>query len=145
MADRGTLDQQFEQQRPHLRTVAYRMLGPAHETDDALQESWLRIRDQDPQGIENMQAWLTTIVGRVCLNMLRSRRSRREVFSETRVSDPRVRLTDHLDPEDEVLLANSVGHASSLLLAVHGSLATGLGGPRAIQRCGSIGRGFTPP
>lgn len=116
MAERGSLDQQFEQLRPHLRAVAYRMLGSAHEADDALQECWLRIRDRDPQDIENIRAWLTTIVGRVCLNMLRSRGSRREVFSETRVSDPMVRLTDHLGPEDEVLLADSVGQA--LLMAL---------------------------
>ncbi|MEJ7706245.1 MAG: sigma-70 family RNA polymerase sigma factor [Nocardioidaceae bacterium] len=116
MAEREWLDEQFEQQRPRLRAVAYRMLGSAHEADDALQESWLRIRDQDPQGVENVRAWLTTIVGRVCLNMLRSRRSRREVFSETRVPDPIVTLADQVDPEDEVLLAESVGQA--LLMAL---------------------------
>ncbi|OFE15598.1 hypothetical protein BA895_22355 [Humibacillus sp. DSM 29435] len=108
--------EQFEQHRPHLRSVAYRMLGSAHEADDALQETWLKIRDQDPQGVENMRAWLTTIVGRVCLNMLRSRRSRREVFCETRVSDPLVMMPGHVDPEDEVLLAESVGQA--LLIAL---------------------------
>lgn len=116
MAEHGRLDEQFEQQRPRLRAVAYRMLGSAHEADDALQESWLRIRDQDPQGIQNMSAWLTTIVGRVCLNMLRSRRSRREVFSETHVPDPIVTLADRIDPEDEVVLAESVGQA--LLVAL---------------------------
>lgn len=116
MTERAWLDEQFEQQRPRLRAVAYRMLGSAHEADDALQESWLRIQDQDPKSVENVRAWLTTIVGRVCLNMLRSRRSRREVFCETRVSDPIVTLADRDDAEDEVLLAESVGQA--LLMAL---------------------------
>ena len=75
MEERDWLTGRFEQRRPHLRAVAYRMLGSVSDTDDALQEAWLRIRDQDAGAVENMQAWLTTVVGRVCLNMLRSRRS----------------------------------------------------------------------
>jgi DNA-directed RNA polymerase specialized sigma24 family protein len=78
---------EFEQHKPHLRAVAYRMLGSASESDDALQEAWLRIRDHDPGTVENMRAWLTTVVARVCLNMLRSRR-------ETYVPDPVVTLAD---------------------------------------------------
>ena len=74
MDEREWLTERFEQHRPHLRAVAYRMLGSVSETDDALQEAWLRIRDQDPGTVEHVQAWLTTVVGRVCLNMLRSRR-----------------------------------------------------------------------
>jgi DNA-directed RNA polymerase specialized sigma24 family protein len=86
MDEREWLTERFEQHRPHLRAVAYRMLGSVGETDDALQEAWLRIRDQDPGIVENMQAWLTTVVGRVCLNMLRSRRARR--------AEPSVHLPD---------------------------------------------------
>ena len=74
MDEREWLTARFEQYRPHLRAVAYRMLGSVSESDDALQEAWLRIRDQHPASVENMRAWLTTVVGRVCLNMLRSRR-----------------------------------------------------------------------
>jgi RNA polymerase sigma factor (sigma-70 family) len=116
MSERDWLTEQFEQHRPQLRAVAYRMLGSVSDTDDALQEAWLRIRDQDPESVTNMRAWLTTLVGRVCLNMLRSRRARREVFPETHVPDPIVTLADTVDPEDEVLLAESVGPA--LLMAL---------------------------
>ena len=96
MNERDWLTERFQEQRPHLRAVAYRMLGSAPEADDALQEAWLRIRDQDPGGVENMQAWLTTVVGRVCLNMLRSRRARREV-SEVHVPDPVVCFIQEVD------------------------------------------------
>ena len=78
MDEREWLTERFEQHRPHLRAVAYRMLGSFNESEDALQEAWLRIRDQDPATVENMRAWLTTVVGRVSLNMLRARRARRE-------------------------------------------------------------------
>jgi RNA polymerase sigma factor (sigma-70 family) len=84
------------------------MLGSISEADDALQEAWLRIHDQDPGNVENMQAWLTTIVGRVCLNMLRSRSARREELSG-HVPDPIVTLDESVDPEQEALLADSVG------------------------------------
>ena len=77
MDEREWLTERFERRRPHLHAVAYRMLGSVSESDDALQEAWLRIRDQDPATVENMRAWLTTVVGRVSLNMLRSRRARR--------------------------------------------------------------------
>ena len=89
------------------------MLGSASETDDALQEAWLRIRDQDPEAVENMQAWLTTVVGRVCLNMLRSRKARREAPT-VHVPDPVVSLEDGLEPE--ALLAESVGLALLVVL-----------------------------
>ena len=75
MEEREWLIERFEEHRRHLRGVAYRMLGSLGEADDALQEAWIRVRDQDPDLIENMQAWLTTVVGRVCLNMLRSNRT----------------------------------------------------------------------
>jgi RNA polymerase sigma factor (sigma-70 family) len=118
MDEQEWLTERFEQHRGHLRAVAYRMLGSITEADDALQQAWLRIRDQDPTSVENMHAWLTTVVGRVCLNMLRSRRSRREEPS-AHLPDPVVSFED-ADPEHEALLAESVGLA---LLVVLDSLA----------------------
>ncbi len=112
MEEREWLTDRFEQHRPHLRAVAYRMLGSVSESDDALQEAWVRIRDQDPATVENMQAWLTTVVGRVCLNMLRSRRARRE---EVHVPDLVVGFEAE-DLEHETLLAESVGLALLVVL-----------------------------
>jgi RNA polymerase sigma factor (sigma-70 family) len=114
--EREWLTQRFLQHRPHLRAVAYRLLGSVSEADDALQEAWLRIRDQDPQSIENMQAWLTTVVGRVCLNMLRSRRARPQELSEVHMPDPVVTFLNGADPEQEALLADSVGLALLVVL-----------------------------
>jgi len=114
MDEREWLTERFEQHRPHLRAVAYRMLGSVSETDDALQEAWLRIRGQDPGTVENMQAWLTTVVGRVCLNMLRSRRARREELS-VYVPDPLVSFEEDRS-EHEALLAESVGLALLVVL-----------------------------
>ena len=116
MEEREWLTERFQQHRSHLRGVAYQMLGSVSEADDALQEAWLRIRDQDPRSVQNMQAWLTTIVGRVCLNMLRARRARREEFSDVYVPDPVVSLEDSLDPEQEALVADSVGLALLVVL-----------------------------
>ena len=115
MDEREWLTERFERHRPHLRAVAYRMLGSVSEADDAVQEAWLRIRDQDPQSVENMQAWLSTIVGRVCLNVLRSRRSRPEDLS-VHVPDPVVSLDEAEDPEREALVAESVGLALLVML-----------------------------
>jgi RNA polymerase sigma factor (sigma-70 family) len=115
MDEREWLTERFEHHRSHLRAVAYRMLGSATEADDALQEAWLRIRDQDPTSVENMQAWLTTIVGRVCLNMLRSRSSRHDELSG-HVPDPVVSFDETVDPEHEALLADSVGLAMLVVL-----------------------------
>ena len=115
-AEREWLTERFQQHRSHLRGVAYRMLGSVSEADDALQEAWLRIRETDPRSIENMQAWLTTIVGRVCLNMLRARRARREQLSDVYVPDPLVRLEDSADPEREAVVADSVGLALLVVL-----------------------------
>ena len=109
------MDAPFEQHRPHLRAVAYRMLGSVSEADDALQETWLRIRDRDPEGVENMRAWLTTVVGRVCLNMLRSRKARREELS-VHVPDPVVGAAEEDGLEHEALLAESVGLALLVVL-----------------------------
>ena len=116
MDEREWLTERFEQHRPHLRAVAYRMLGSVSEADDALQESWLRVREQDAETVDNMQAWLTTVVGRVCLNMLRARRARRVEVSEARVPEPVVTLSDTVDPEQEALLADSVGLALLVVL-----------------------------
>jgi RNA polymerase sigma factor (sigma-70 family) len=114
MDEREWLTERFQQHRSHLRAVAYRMLGSVGEADDALQEAWLRIRDQDPGSVENMQAWLTTVVGRVCLNMLRSRARREE--RSVHVPDPVVSFDEDVDPEHEALLAESVGLALLVVL-----------------------------
>jgi RNA polymerase sigma factor (sigma-70 family) len=113
---RELLTERFEQNRQHLRSVAYRMLGSMTEVEDALQEAWLRIQDEDPQGIRSMQAWLTTVVGRVCLNRLRSRRRRPEVLTDFHVPDPEVAFADDVDPEEEALLGDSVGLALLVVL-----------------------------
>jgi RNA polymerase sigma factor (sigma-70 family) len=114
MDEREWLTERFEQHSGHLRGVAYRMLGSVSESDDALQEAWLRIRDQDPASVENMRAWLTTVVGRVCLNMLRSRAARREELS-VHVPDPVVDFEED-DLEQGTLLAESVGLALLVVL-----------------------------
>ncbi|HEY1316683.1 MAG TPA: sigma-70 family RNA polymerase sigma factor [Gaiella sp.] len=116
MDERDWLTERFQEHTPHLRAVAYRMLGSVAEADDALQEAWLRIRDRDPRSVENMRAWLTTIVGRVCLNMLRSRRTRSEQLTSPHVPDPVVSLAGSPDPEQEALLADSVGLALLVVL-----------------------------
>ena len=115
------LAQRFEENRTHLRAVAYRMLGSLSEADDAVQEAWLRLSRSDTSGIENPGGWLTTVVGRVCLNMLRSRRSRREEYlgdsrRSVHVPDPIVGRADGLDPENEALQADSVGPALLVVL-----------------------------
>jgi RNA polymerase sigma-70 factor (ECF subfamily) len=116
VSGRDALTEVFEQERPRLRSIAQRMLGSSSEADDALQDVWLRISDQDPESIRSMQAWLTTVVGRVCLNRLRSRRTRREVLTDFHVADPVVSLVEDHGPEREVLLADSVGLALSVVL-----------------------------
>src|SRR5918997_4775892 len=115
------LAQRFEENRTHLRAVAYRMLGSISEADDAVQEAWLRLSRYDTSGIENLGGWLTTVVGRVCLNMLRSRSSRREEpLGEPQVGvhvpDPIVSCADGIDPEHEALLADTVGLALLVVL-----------------------------
>jgi RNA polymerase sigma-70 factor (ECF subfamily) len=107
----------FEQHRDHLRGVAYRMLGSLSEADDALQEAWLRVSRADTEEVENMPGWLTTVVARVCLNMLRSRTRRREESLEAgALPDPVISPSTELQPEDEVLLADSVGLALFVVL-----------------------------
>ncbi|MET7703238.1 RNA polymerase sigma factor SigJ [Streptomyces sp. NPDC005485] len=110
------LARQFEDHRGHLRAVAYRMLGSLSEADDAVQETWLKLSGTDTEDIRNLGGWLTTVVGRVCLNMLRSRTSRREEPMDTYVPDPVVSSLERIDPEQEVLLADSVGLALLVIL-----------------------------
>jgi len=108
--------ERFEAERSHLRAVAYRMLGDLTEADDAVQESWLRLSRSDTSGVENLGGWLTTVVARVCLDMLRSRESRREESLDVHVPDPIVSSADGIDPEHEALLADSVGLALLVVL-----------------------------
>jgi RNA polymerase sigma-70 factor, ECF subfamily len=110
------LAQRFEEHRTHLRAVAYRMLGSLGEADDALQEAWFRLDRSGTSGVENLGGWLTTVVARVCLDMLRSRRSRREEPLGAHVPDPIVSRGDAIDPEHEALLADSVGPALLVVL-----------------------------
>jgi RNA polymerase sigma-70 factor (ECF subfamily) len=110
------LAERFEEHRTHLRAVAYRMLGSLSEADDAVQEAWLRLSRSDTSGVENLGGWLTTVVARVCLNVLRSRKARREEPLEVHVPDPVVSREDSVDPEHEALLADSVGLALLVVL-----------------------------
>ncbi len=116
MQDSEFLAERFEEHRPHLRAVAYRMLGSVGEADDAVQEAWLRLSRADTSDVENLGGWLTTVVARVCLNMLRSRRARREEPLEVHVPDPIVSREDGVDPEHEALLADAVGLALLVVL-----------------------------
>ena len=116
MDEREWLTDQFEANRAHLRAVAYRMLGSVSEADDAVQESWLRLSRSHTSDVENLRGWLTTVVARVSLDMLRSRRSRREEPLGPRVPEPIVSREDQVDPEHEALLADSVGLALLVVL-----------------------------
>ena len=116
MSDSELLASQFEQYRGHLRAVAYRMLGSLSDADDAVQEAWLRLSRADGSGIANLGGWLTTVVGHVCLDMLRSRASRREEPLAERMPDPVLSPAGGLGPEDEALLADSMGLALLVVL-----------------------------
>ncbi|TDD38508.1 sigma-70 family RNA polymerase sigma factor [Actinomadura sp. KC06] len=116
MDEREFLADEFERHRVHLRAVAYRMLGSLAEADDAVQESWFRLSRSDADAIENLGGWLTTVVGRVCLDMLRSRTARREDPLEERLPDPVIGPASGLDPEQEALMADSVGLALLVVL-----------------------------
>ncbi|MHB1569561.1 MAG: RNA polymerase sigma factor SigJ [Solirubrobacteraceae bacterium] len=113
-------EEQFELQRPQLQAIAYRMLGSVSEAEDAVQEAWLRLTRSREQDINNLAAWLTTVVGRICIDMLRARKARREEPIDPHVPDPIVTAIDSIDPADEALAADSVGLA---LLVVLDSLA----------------------
>lgn len=116
MGDHDVLAERFEADRSRRRAVAYRMLGSASDADDAVQETWLRVSRSDTGVVENLSGWLTTIVGRVCLDMLRSRKSRREEPLDAHVPDLATSRTDGVDPEQEALLADSVGEALLVVL-----------------------------
>jgi RNA polymerase sigma-70 factor, ECF subfamily len=116
MNDQDWLAERFEANRSHLRGIAYRMLGSVTEADDAVQEAWIRLSRTDTSDVENLRAWLTTVVGRVCLNMLRSRTMRREASLETYVPDPLLSPEAGVDPEQEALLGDSVGLALLVVL-----------------------------
>jgi RNA polymerase sigma factor (sigma-70 family) len=114
--DREWIAERFEGHRTHLRAVAYRMLGSVTEADDAVQEAWLRLSRSDTREIENLGGWLTTVVARICLNMLQSRKLRREEPLGVHVPDPIVSSVEESDPEQEALLADSVGLALLVVL-----------------------------
>src|ERR1700730_16246165 len=116
MDDQDSLAERFEENRTHLRAVAYRMLGSLNEADDAVQEAWLRLSRSGTGEVENLGRWLTTVVARVCLDMLRSRKSRREESLGGHLPDPSASSEDGTDPEHEVLLADSVGLALLVVL-----------------------------
>jgi RNA polymerase sigma factor (sigma-70 family) len=116
MDERDMLAERFEANRTRLRAVGYRMLGSLSETDDAVQEAWLRLNGADTSAVENLDGWLTTVVARVCLDMLRSRKSRREQPFGVHVPDPIVDHQDRSDPEHQALIADSVGLALLVVL-----------------------------
>src|SRR6185503_3406669 len=116
MAETEHLGQLFESERDHLRAVAYRMLGSANDADDAVQETWLRLNRSDAVSIENLGGWLTTVISRVCLDMLRSRKSRREESLETELTESAAENSQAVNPEQEALLADSVGVALLVVL-----------------------------
>ena len=115
-----TLADRFEEQRPHLRAVAYRMLGSLAEAEDVVQDAWLRASRADTAAVENLGGWLTTIVARLCLDRLRTRASRREEpideALDAALPDPVVSSPDGIDPEQEALLADSIGLAMLVVL-----------------------------
>jgi RNA polymerase sigma factor (sigma-70 family) len=116
MDDQQWLAERFEEQRPRLRAVAYRLLGSLAEADDAVQDAWLRVSRADTSEVENLGAWLTTVVARVSLNLLRSRKTRAEASLDVHVPDPVIDPADGTDPEHEALLADSVGLALLVVL-----------------------------
>jgi RNA polymerase sigma factor (sigma-70 family) len=116
MGENQWLAERFEEHRAHLRAVAYRMLGSLPDADDAVQDAWLRISRAGAGEVDNLRGWLTTIVARVCLNMMRSRNVRREESLQAHVPDPVISLDAELQPEEEALLADSVGLALQVVL-----------------------------
>src|SRR5580698_10992338 len=116
MDDKDWLAQRFDQHRAHLRAVAYRMLGSHTEADEAVQDAWLRLRRAGAEGVENLGGWLTTIVARVCLNVLQARKARPEQPAGLRMPDPLVSREGQANPEQQALLADSVGLALLVML-----------------------------
>src|SRR6516164_8920288 len=121
MDERDWLAERFQEHRPRLRAVAYRMLGSTSEADDAVQEAWIRVSRSDAEAIENLEAWLVTVVGRVALNMLRSRTTRREQPLDVYVPDPIIDPADGTNPEHEALLAvlDTLTPAERLAFVLH--------------------------
>ena len=121
MDEKAWLAERFEEHRPHLRAVAYRMLGSLTEAEDAVQDAWLRLSRSGAGEVENLGGWLTTVVARVCLNMLRARNVRREESFGLHLPDPIISPDGELQPEEEALLADSVGLALlvRLVLVLH--------------------------
>jgi RNA polymerase sigma-70 factor (ECF subfamily) len=116
MRDRDFLGARFEQERPQLRRIAYRMLGTLDDADDAVQEAWIRLSRTDESSVQNLGAWLKTVVSRVCLDMLRTRRSRHEEFVGSWMPEPIVAIDGAPTPEDEALIADGVGLALYVVL-----------------------------
>ncbi|HYN93306.1 MAG TPA: sigma-70 family RNA polymerase sigma factor [Pilimelia sp.] len=116
MGERERLGEQFDEHRTRLRAVAYRMLGSLSDADDAVQEAWVRLSRAEARGVDNLAGWLTTVVARVCLNMLRTRESRREQPFDVHVPDPIIGPAGGGDPEHEAVLADSVGLALQVVL-----------------------------
>src|SRR5438270_12666732 len=116
MDERDWLVERFEEHRLHLRTIAYRMLGSVNETDDAVQEAWLRLSRTDSAAVDNLGGWLTTVVGRVCLDMLRARNARHEDYVGSWLPEPIVSVDESASPADEALIADSVGLALLVVL-----------------------------
>ncbi len=116
MTRRDWLAEEFERHRGHLRAVGYRMLGSVTEADDAVQEAWLRLDRSDPGGSDDLRGWLTVVVGRICLDILRRRKSRREELAGSWLPEPILRTPDESDPEHESVMADSVGLALLVVL-----------------------------
>src|SRR5438876_5358290 len=116
VSKRDLVTDEFERHRTHLRAVAYRMLGSVSEAEDAVQEAWLRLDRSDTSAVSNLGAWLTTVVGRISLDMLRARRARREDYVGTWLPEPIVSVDTAADPEQEAVLADSVGLALLVVL-----------------------------
>jgi RNA polymerase sigma factor (sigma-70 family) len=116
MNEQDRLAERFEQHRPRLRAVAYRMLGSLSEADDAVQEAWLRLSSADTGRVDDLSAWLTTVVARICLNVLRSRAARREEPIGPHLPDPILSPPNAVDPADEALIADSIGLALLIVL-----------------------------
>jgi RNA polymerase sigma factor (sigma-70 family) len=160
MDERAWLTERFEEHRARLRAVAYRMLGSLSEADDAVQDAWLRLSRADTGSVENVAGWLTTVVARVCLNMLRTRQSRREEPLDAHMPDPILSYEDGGDPEQEALLAEGVGlallvvldtltPAERLAFVLHDMFAVPFDGDRpddrAVPGCGQTARQPRPP
>ncbi len=116
MNEHNWLAERFEENRSHLKAVAYRMLGSVSDAEDAVQEAWLRLSRSEASGVENLTGWLTTVVARLCLDMLRSRKSRREESIDAPVTKPLASREPGIDPQTEVQLADSVGLAMLVVL-----------------------------